>query len=976
MESMVVDGRAFEVNAGRTILELLNRSGIEIPQICYVQQLGAIETCDTCLVEVDGKLVRACATLARAGQRVMTASPRAIEARKRALELVLTNHELVCSVCDKNGNCVLHSTVLRTKEVTHQNYRPKPYPKDSSNPFYVYDPSHCILCGRCVEACQDLVVNEVIRIDWKANPPRVIWDENAPIDRSSCVSCGTCVSVCPVDALMPKGMQGEAGLLTGISDSAKSSMTRLIKAAEPSLGGFRPILRASEIEAQTRGSVVHRTKTVCTFCGVGCSFEVWTRDRKVLQIQPRPESPANGMATCIKGKFGWDYVNSPDRLMTPLLREGDHFRRASWEEAITFIAERLRKIRKEAGPDAIGFIANCTGSNEEAFLLQKLARAVIGTHNIDNCARYCQAPASTGLSRTVGIGADSGSFEDIVGSDLVITVGSNTAESHPVLAGKIKSAQKLRGQKLIVVDLRSTKMAERADLFVRPRPGTDLVLLNTIARYILDQGWEAKTFIETRTTNFDAYRASLEPYTLPYGAEITGLPIDQIVRAANMIHDARSVCILWAMGVTQHQAGTETSTAICDLLLLTGNFGRPCTGGYPLRGHCNVQGVSDFGALPTFLGGYSAWNDPAAVARHEKAWDVKLPTRKGLTSTEMVDAALSGQLRAMLIFGEDKLLADAHESKVAAALRKLDLLVVCELFPTATSQLAHVVLPAAATLEREGTFVNTERRIQRFHRALAPPGACRPEFEIVQQLANALGANWHYASPADVMREAASVVPRFAGVRYDRLEGFASQRWPVAENGEESPFLYADRFAFPDGKAHFHPPVWIPPLASDAEFDLYLNNGRMLEQFHWGNVTSRDAGLLAKVPDIYLEVSPELARERELADGDLVRVRSANGAVRLKVLVTDRVQGRVMWVGIHARGEGAINQLTVDARDPTTQTGAYKELPVALEKIPRPAGGGTSPLPIGSPRRYRGVPQLGVQVVEKWRRSDYVPLTD
>jgi formate dehydrogenase major subunit len=974
MGTVSVDGRSVEGDGATTVLELLERAGVTIPQVCFHPGLGAIRTCDTCVVEVDGRLVRACASPLDGARTVSTTAPRVREARARALARVLEDHELVCSVCDKNGHCVLHSTVLR-EGVSRQHFRPKPYARDDSNPFYVYDPNHCILCGRCVEACQDVVVNEVLRIDWSLQPPRVVWDQNAPIDRSSCVSCGTCVTVCPVDALMPKSILGEDGLLTGVSESFKNSMTRMVKAIEPVVGGFRPVLLASEVEARTRPARVKETKTVCTFCGVGCSFDVWTKGRKVLQIQPRADSPANGVATCIKGKFGWDFVNSPDRLTSPLLRDGSGFRRATWEEAIRLVGDRLAKIRSTSGPEAIGFIANCTGSNEEAFLVQKLARAVVGTHNVDNCARYCQAPASTGLIRTVGIGADSGSLEDIANSDLVMTVGSNTAESHPVLAGKIKRAQKLRGQKLVVLDLRRTPMAERADLFVRPRPGTDLVLLNTVARYVLDQGWEAREFIAARTTNFEAYRDSLGPYTLDYGAEVTGVPRDTIVRLARLIHEARSVCILWAMGVTQHQAGTETSTAICDLLLLTGNFGRPGTGGYPLRGHCNVQGTSDFGALPNVFGGYEKWDDPAVVARYEQAWGVKLPTTKGLTSTEMVDAALAGKLKALVIFGEDKVLADAHAANVEAALDRLELLVVCEIVPTATSARAHVILPAAATLEREGSFVSTERRIQRFHRAFAPLGESRPELEIVQAIANALGATWRYSGPEDVMREVASLVPHFAGVRYDRLEGYRSQQWPVDAAGRDSPVLYGDRFAFPDGKARFHPPRWIPPLASDDEFDLYLNNGRMLEQFHWGNLTGRDAGISAKVPEVYLEVSPELARERQLGDGDRVRVRSAQGAVRARVVVTDRVQGKVLWVGIHGRGEEAVNRLTGDARDPTTRTGAYKELPVALEKLPSEDSRGP-PMVAGNPRRYRGVPQLGVRVEEKWKRADYRPIVD
>lgn len=975
MDAVTVDGRSLDRNGAETVLELLNRSGIQIPQICYHPGLGPLQTCDTCVVEVDGRLVRACATAPTGGSRISVASSRAQEARRQALSRVLEHHELSCSVCDKNGNCVLHSTLLREK-ISTQKFRPKPYPADDTNPFYVYDPNHCILCGRCVEACQDVVVNEVIRVDWTLNPPRVVWDHNAPIDRSSCVSCGTCVSVCPVDALMPKSILGEAGLLTGVPAPVKDSMARLVRAFEPLVGGFRPALLASEVEARSRSSRVRQTKTVCTFCGVGCSFDVWTKGRKILQIQPRPESPANGMATCIKGKFGWDFVNSTERLRTPLVREGDGFRPASWEEAIRTIAERLAAIRATSGPDSIGFIANCTGSNEEAFLVQKLARAVIGTHNVDNCARYCQAPASTGLIRTVGIGADAGSLDDIARSDLVMTVGSNTAESHPVLAGKIKRAQKLHGQRVIVLDLRCTPLAERADLFVRPRPGTDLVLLNTVARYILDQGWEAREFIAARTTNFEAYRESLAPYTLDYGEHLTGVPKDVIVRAATMIHGARTFCVLWAMGVTQHQAGTETSTAICDLLLLTGNFGRPGTGGFPLRGHCNVQGASDFGALPNVFGGYERWDDPAAVARYEKAWSVRLPTAKGLTSTEMVDAAHAGKLKAMVIFGEDKVLADAHTSSVESALDRLELLVVCEIVPTATSRRAHVILPAAATLEREGSFVSTERRIQRFHRALRPLGKSLPEIEILQRLARAMGADWHYTGPEEVMREAAALVPYFAGVRYDRLEGYASQQWPVTSDGRDSPILYSERFAFPDGRARFHVPRWIAPLAPDPEFDLYLNNGRMLELFHWGNLTGRDAGITAKVPEVYLEVSPELARERDLGDGDRVRVRSAQGALRARVVVTDRVEGKVMWIGIHQRGTNSVNQLTGDARDPTTRTAAYKELLVAIEKLPREGGRTGSPLTAGNPRRYRGVPQRGVQAAEKWKRADYRPVVD
>jgi formate dehydrogenase major subunit len=968
-----LEDKILEADPNDTILKVLLKNNIKIPHICYQESLAILETCETCIVEANGHLVRACATKIEEGMKITINSKNVLEARKKAFDRILRDHNLYCTLCDKSSYCELRPWLKEGIEI--QDYRSKNYPIDDSNPFYIYDPNQCILCGRCVEACQDLVVNEVIRIDWSLNPPRVVWDNNVAINNSSCVSCGTCVNVCPVNALMEKKVLGEMGFFTNLNPKIKEGLIQIGKQIEKSIGTFQPIFLISEIDSRLR-TFVKRTKTVCMFCGVGCSFEVWTKDNKIIKVQPSPESPANGLATCIKGKFGWDFINDPNRLTKPLIKENGKFREATWKEAMDLIISKLKEIKEKYGPDAIGIIANCTGSNEEAYLAQKLARAVIGTNNVDNCARYCQAPATIGLFRTVGIGADAGTMEDIYNADLVITMGSNTAESHPVLAGKIKRAKKLRGQKLIVIDVRKHEMAEKADLFIRVRPGTDLILLNSVAKYIIDQGWEDKEFIKERTIGFEEFKKYLENFTLDYAEKITGVKKEDIIKMAKMIHQARNVCICYAMGITQHQSGSETSTAISNLLLLTGNYGKPACGAYPLRGHANVQGASDFGALPAYLPGYERVDNPEVRKRYEEAWKVKLPIKAGLTSTEMVDAILEGKLKAMLIFGEDKVLADSNRQRTTKALQQLELLVVVEIFMTQTASLAHVVLPAAASVEKDGTFTNTERRIQRFYKALEPLEECKPEWQIIQEIANGLGANWNYKHPSEIMDEVAKLCPVFAGVNYERLEGYKSLLWPVAPDGKDTPYLYKDRFNFSDGKARFYFPKYFEPLSTSEEFDLYLNNGRLLEHFHWGNVSYKTSGIKEKLPNIYIEVSPELAKERGLEEGDLVRIVSPIGSIKARVAISDRVQGKNCFLAIHNNMEETINTLTTNIRDPTAKTPAYKELPIRIEKLEE--GRKIEPIPVTNPRRYmrNRISQIGIKVEERWKRAEYAPITE
>ncbi|MFC4769764.1 formate dehydrogenase subunit alpha [Effusibacillus consociatus] len=968
-----INGVPHVAEKGTRILDYLLKQEIEHPHICYSPTLGPIQTCDTCMCEIDGKIMRACSTSVEEGMNILTGSELAKAAQTEAMDRILENHLLYCTVCDNNnGNCRVHNTA-ELLEIEHQTrpFREKGYEADFSHPFYRYDPDQCILCARCVEVCQDLQVNETLTIDWERDIPRVVWDDNKSINESSCVSCGQCVTVCPCNALMEKSMLGEAGFMTGIGKDLLNPMIDLVKEVEP---GYSGIFAISEVEASMRETRTKKTKTVCTFCGVGCSFEVWTKDRHILKIEPSEQAPVNSISTCVKGKFGWDFVNSDQRLTTPLIRKGDEFVPASWEEALSLIAGKLGEIKKNFGGNALGFVSSSKTTNEEAYLMQKLARQVFETNNVDNCSRYCQSPATDGLLSTVGYGGDSGTIQDIAQADLVIIVGANPTEGHPVLATRVKRAKKLNGQKLIVSDLRKHEMAERSDLYLHPKQGTDFVWLTAVAKYIIDQGWHDEQFIQNRVNNSADYLKFLEKYTLDYAVEVTGIPKEQLIKAAEMIVEADGTCVLWGMGVTQNIAGSHTSAAIANLLLVTGNFGRPGAGAFPLRGHNNVQGACDMGTLPPWLPGYQHVSDDLARAKFEKAYGVKISNKPGLDNIQMLEAVEKGELKAMYLMGEDMAWVDSNSNHVHEVLSKLEFFVVQDVFFTKTAQFADVILPASPSLEKDGTFTNTERRIQRLYQALEPLGESKPDWWIIQQIANRLGANWNYKHPSEIMDEIASLCPIFEGVSYKRLENWDSLIWPVKKDGTDEPLLYTERFNFPDGKARFSLVEYVPPVEFPKEFDLNVNNGRLLEHFHEGNMTNKSKGIQYKVPDVFVEVSPELARERGVKDGSLVRLVSPYGAIKLRALVTERVQGKELYVPMHSVShENAINVLTGNAVDVRTHTPAYKQTMVRLEVIEVE---GASPLPMFNPRYAKRNPQLGVQVERKWERKDYEPIAD
>ncbi|KQL49767.1 oxidoreductase [Brevibacillus choshinensis] len=968
-----LNGVKHEAEEGARILDYLLQHEIEHPHICYSPILGPIQTCDTCMCEIDGKIMRACSTLIEEGMNILTSSELAKGAQNEAMDRILENHMLYCTVCDNNnGNCRVHNTA-ELLEIDHQTrpFREKNEEVDMSHPFYRYDPDQCILCGRCTEVCQDLQVNETLTIDWERKIPRVIWDDNKSINESSCVSCGQCVTVCPCNALMEKSMLGEAGFMSGIKKDLLNPMIDLIKEVEP---GYSGIFAISEVEAAMRETRTKKTKTVCTFCGVGCSFEVWTKGRQILKVEPTEDSPVNSVSTCVKGKFGWDFVNSDQRLTSPLIRKEDAFVPATWEEALSLIAERMGSIKQKYGGNELGFVSSSKTTNEDAYLMQKLARQVFESNNIDNCSRYCQSPATDGLLATVGHGGDSGTIQDIASAGLVMIVGANPTEGHPVLATRVKRAKKLNGQKLIVSDLRKHEMAERSDLFLHPKQGTDFVWLTAVAKYIIDQGWHDEAFIQNRVNDFDDYRNMLEKYTLDYAVEVTGLTKEQLIQTAKMIREADGTCILWGMGVTQNIAGSHTSAAISNLLLVTGNYGRPGAGAYPLRGHNNVQGACDMGTLPNWLPGYQHITDDVARAKFEKAYGVTISNKPGLTNIEMLEAVEKGELKAMYLMGEDMAWVDSNANHVHDTLSKLEFFVVQDVFLTKTAQFADVVLPASPSLEKEGTFANTERRIQRLYQVMEPLGESRPDWSIIQMIAQRMGANWNYQHPSEIMDEIASLAPLYGGVSYDRLEGWNSLLWPVQKNGADEPLLYKEQFNFPDGKARLSLVEYVPPMEYPSEFDLTLNNGRLLEHFHEGNMTNKSKGIQYKLPEVFVEVSPELANERGLKDGSLVRLVSPYGAIKLRVLVTDRVSGKELYVPMHSVShENAINLLTGSVGDVRTQTPAYKQTKVRMEFLEEK---GMTPLPMYNPRYAKRNPQMGVQVERKWARDDYEPIAE
>ena len=691
--------------------------------------------------------------------------------------------------------------------------------------------------------------------------------------------------------------------------------------------------------------VVH---TTCPYCGVGCQIDLHVHKDIIFRVNGRFDNQVNFGNLCVKGRFGYDYVHAPDRLMQPLIRkkvrevkarpersrrEEGGFVPASWDEALDLLAGKLRRMRDEYGPDSIAILASAKCTNEENYLMQKFARAVIGTNNVDHCARLCHASSMVGLATTLGSGAMTNSIADIPEAEVLLVIGSNTTESHPVISLQMKKAVRRYGAKLILIDPRRIELADFASLHLRQKSGSDVALINAMAHVIISEGLQNQAFIEARTENYTAFAEAVQKWTPERAEAISGVPAAQITEAARLYATARSASIFWAMGITQHTSGTDNVMALSNLALLTGHIGRPGTGLNPLRGQNNVQGASDMAALPSFFPGYQSLTDPAVRQKFATAWETpesQLSPNPGLTVTEIMNAALDGQIKAIYIMGENPMLTDPNLNHVEEALRQVEFLAVQDIFLNETGELAHVVLPAASYAEKLGTFTNTERRVQMVRPALDPPGGARQDWQIIMALANRLGPNWSYDGPSAIFQEMAALTPQYAGMSHARLEQGGLQ-WPCpTADHPGTPILHTTTFA--RGLGVFRPVDYRPPAEeTDEEYPFILSTGRILYHWHGGTLSRRSPGLEGLGLEAEVEIHPVDAERLGLKPGEPVRVASRRGQVVAAANVTRRSPPGTVFMTFHF-AEAAANLLTIDAVDPMAKIPEYKVCAVKVMK--------------------------------------------
>jgi formate dehydrogenase alpha subunit len=898
---VIVDGREATVLPSASILEASRGAGVVIPALCHHPALPPDGSCRMCLVEIDGRsgLHPACVVPAESGLVVHTESPSVQAARRHLLQLLLAGYR---PGRGKARNELLALTARYG--VTAPEAEPaRPAAVDASNPFIRVDHGACIRCWRCVRACDRLNGVTAIGIFGRGGEARIGFGADGPMQESSCEFCGMCEAVCPTDAL---------------TVAAPSPPARRI------------------------------VSTLCSYCGVGCRLDLEIDGDRIVGATPDWDGPANHGLLCVKGRFGWPYVHDGARLTRPRVRrallegEGAELVEVDWDTALDLVARTLAAVRERHGGAALGLLASAKCSNEENYLFQKLARQLLDTNNVDHCARLCHSPTVAALGQALGSGAMTNSMDDVVEhAQSVLIIGSNTTEQHPVLGMRLRRAAKERGLAIVVADPRDIPIVEAAALHLRLRPGTDVALLNALAHVLIASGWVDSAFVAARTEGFQAFADHVREATPERAAVVTGVPAADIRDAARILWEHRPGALLFAMGITQHTCGTDNAFACTNLQLLLGNLGVAGGGVNPLRGQNNVQGACDMGALPDVLPGYQPVAEPAARARFAEAWGLPPPVRPGLTVTEMLDGALDGRIRALWILGENAAMTDPDLAHVRRCLDACELLVVQEIFPSETAAFADVVLPAAASAERAGTFTNTERRVQRFEPAVPPPGAARADWWIIAEVGKRISrllatpapgarwGGWTYDGPDAIMDEVAAVTPSYGGITYGRL-GRGGLQWPCPTPGHPgTPILHVDRFA--RGRARFTPVGYRPAAeVPDADYPLVLTTGRVLEHYHSGTMTRRVAALGWLVPEATVEVHPRDAARLGVTDGARVRLRSRRGAVTARARLTPGISEGTVFMPFHFV-EAAANELTHAALDPVAKIPEYKVCAVALQ---------------------------------------------
>jgi formate dehydrogenase alpha subunit len=909
--TLTIDGRTVQASDRATILDVARREGIYVPTLCYDPRLAAFGACRVCMVGVAGARgpVAACTTPVREGMVVDTLDPTAQRVARGVVELVLSDHppEALAGGGDAADDRNELRQVARHFGLARSRYEGERhvYERDDRHPYIKMDLNECIVCGRCVRACDEIQGTFALAYAGRGWGTKIVAGTDSGFTDSACVSCGACVSTCP----------------TGALDE----------------GAFR------------QHATVDRTvTTTCAYCGVGCSLEVHVRGDAVVAIDPALDGPSNLGHTCIKGRFAHQYARAGDRLTSPLMRRADgSWREASWDEAMGFVSARMLAIKAQHGPDAIAFISSSRCTNEENYLLMKLARAAVGTNNVDNCSRVCHSPTSAGLIASLGESGGTNSFADIDVTACLFVTGANPTEGHPVVGARMKEAR-MRGARLIVADPRRIELAAMADLYLQLRPGTNVALYNGLAHVIVRDGLVDRAFVEARAEPAEAYFEHLKRYDPARVEAITGVPARLIEEAAHLYAASRPAAIFYGLGVTEQAQGVSGVRCLANLCVLTGNFGKPGSGANPLRGQNNVQGSSDVGALPTYLTMYRKMADDETRRAFEAKWGRPIGPERGLMIPEMFDRAVSRDLRAMYVFGEDIAQTDPNVHHVEEALRSLDLLVVHDLFENATARFAHVLLPGSSFLEKTGTFTNAERRVQMVREAVAPPGNARRDLDVLLDLSARLGYPMPHRSAADVMDEIAELTPQLHGISHDRL-GTQGLQWPVPTRDHPgTAVLYPDRFATPSGRARLFDVDWEPPGESASErFPFILITGRQLAHYNSGTQTRRTGNVELQPADL-VELHPDDAARLGVADDDLVEIESARGAVQTWACVTTRVARGNVFLSFHFP-EVKTNLLTSANADPLTSCPEYKVTAVAVRRVP-----GAHPPP---PRTAKGFRQ-------------------
>jgi len=886
--TLSIDGCKITVDEKKTVLEAALDNDIFIPHLCYHPNLTAVGVCRLCMVNVEGRgTTTSCLLPVEEGLVVKTRGPAIDKSRRILTELLIANYGMgsrMYSVDDERELEHIAEYVGIDHRRLEQLRRPKILtPIDDSNPFFDRDHNQCVLCGRCIRSCDEILNVNVIDFIYRGSNTRVGTFGNKPILDSCCVSCGECVVRCPTGSLMPKDFE----------------------------------LPEREV------------KTTCPYCGVGCSFYLGVRGNRVVGVREDKNGPANKGSLCVKGRFGMTFVNHPDRLKKPMIKKNGVLVTVTWKEALELIVKKLPEYRGEKF--AMLSSAKCT--NEENYLVQKFTRAVMGTNNVDHCARLCHAPTVAGLAQSFGSGAMTNSIDEIGKAETILAIGTNTTAAHPVIALQVKDAVR-RGAKLIVANPKEIDLCGFAECFLQQRPGTDVALLMGMMRVIVDEGLTDSEFIKERCENFDAFKKSLDAYTAKFVENTTGVPWKKIQQAARCYATNKPSSILFAMGITQHSHGTDNVLATSNLALLTGNVGREFSGVNPLRGQNNVQGACDMGALPNVYPGYQKVIDPEKREKFEEAWDCKLPDTPGLTHVEIFDAIASGKIKALYIIGENPILSEANANHVREAIEKLDFFVVQDIFLSETAELADVVLPAATFAEKDGTFTNTERRIQRVRKVIDPVSQSKPDWWIMCQIGTKLWRKgFDFKHPEEIMNEIASLTPSYQGVLYNRLKRGTLQ-WPCTSlDHPGTPFLHKDKFATKSGKGKFMPLEYKPSQElPDDDFPLILTTDRSLYHFHTSTMTRRVEGLEALNPVELLLINPLDAQRNNIVDGEKVQVSSRRGKVKVKVKVTQMCPAGVVSMTFHFR-EAPTNELTNAALDPVAKIPETKVCAVRIEKM-------------------------------------------